>query len=431
MNNNITVLCVDDEIDILMSLKRCFRNRDITIIEANSGLKAIETLEQQQIDIIITDMRMPCMDGVELLSQVYQRWPHVYRMLLTGYADMQALRDAVNQGKILSYIEKPWRNENLNDALDTAIEEVLLQRQNTNKTEQSEQLNIRLNTYRKKLEQRIEQRTRQAKKVLHQNQQFTADMYKVLHNFISINPSLDSGFAASVSKTARGFAQYCNLSAKEVAEIALAGQLCEIGLLGVDAEIATKPFAEMNYNQQQLFYSQVGCIQSLLSPAHPMHIVEDLLTHQYEHVDGSGHPNKLLTDQIPYGSLILAISRDYWRYRLGKITGQSLDETEALKTLNKFKGKRYDTDLLDVFIEYASTMNESPGEHRYKIEDLSPGMVLKQDLYGHQHTLLLPKGHELTDNCIRKLRRLERLRGKKIRLDIRDIENVALSETLD
>ena len=135
MKNKITVLCVDDEIDILMSLKRCFRHKDITVVEANSGAKAIQLLEQQHIDIILSDMRMPCMDGVKLLSQVFQRWPHVYRILLTGYTDMQALTDAVNHGKILSYIEKPWRNEDLNAALDTAIEEVLSQRQNSSKTD--------------------------------------------------------------------------------------------------------------------------------------------------------------------------------------------------------------------------------------------------------------------------------------------------------
>jgi response regulator RpfG family c-di-GMP phosphodiesterase len=421
---------VDDEIDILMSLKRCFRHKDITVVEANSGAKAIQLLEQQHIDIILSDMRMPCMDGVELLSEVFQRWPHVYRMLLTGYTDMQALTDAVNHGKILSYIEKPWRNEDLNAALDTAIEEVLSQRQNSSKTDQTNKRNVQLNSYVKKLESRIEQRTRQAKKVLHRNQQFTSDLYRVLHNFISINPILDSAFAFSVSRTARNLGLQCKLSAKQINEIELAGQLCEIGLLGIDAKVASMCFAEMNYSQQQLFYSQVSCISSLLSPAHPLQAVEDLLTHQYEHIDGSGYPDNLEKTKIPMGSRILAISRDFWRFRLGKMTGYPLDNLETLKQLKKYQGKIYDIGLLDTFIAHCNNINETPKETRQPIGNLIPGMTLKDNLYGHQHTLLLSKGHELTENCIRKLKRLERLRGKKILLQVNNNENLALSETL-
>lgn len=376
-------------------------------------------------------MRMPCMDGVELLTQVYQRWPHVYRMLLTGFSDMQSLKDAVNQGKILSYIEKPWQNETLSNALDRAMEEVLLQRQQNDQIEHVEQLNLRLKTYKSALEQRIGQRTRQVKNVLHKNQQFTAELYKVLHNFISINPNLDGGFATIVSKTAGNFALHCDLTSKEVNDIELAGQLCEIGLLGLDSEIATQPFSKLNYNQQQLFYSQVDCVHILLAPAQPLQSVEEVLTHQYEHVDGSGYPNHLPVEHIPIGSRILAISRDFWRYRLGKLTGQPMSEKEALRELRKYRGKRYDPALLDIFKNDSSISESSEVKVSYKVSNLKPGMTLKDDLYGNHHMLLLPKGHNLTESCIKKLKRLERLRGKEILLSVKTIESPPLSETLN
>ena len=126
----------------------------------------------------------------------------------------------------------------------------------------------------------------------------------------------------------------------------------------------------------------------------------------------------------------MAISRDFWRFRLGKMTGYPLDSLETLKQLKKYQGKIYDIGLLNTFIAHCNNINETPKETRQPIGNLIPGMTLKGNLYGHQHTLLLSKGHELTENCIRKLKRLERLRGKKILLRVNNNENLALSETL-
>jgi len=250
MDKSITVLCVDDEIDILMVLKRCFRGTGYNVIEANSGHRALEILENTHVDVIISDMRMPCMTGVELLSSIYQKWPHIYRILLTGYADLQALSGAINQGKISCYLEKPWDNKELLAALEVAVEDVLANRQSAELKDQADELNQRLALHKEKLESKILQRTRQVKSEMHKNQRFTADLYKVLHNFVCIHPNLSGEFANVVSRTASRFAQYCELSSTETNDIGLAGQLCEIGLLGVDADAYTQQFNELSYRLQ-------------------------------------------------------------------------------------------------------------------------------------------------------------------------------------
>ncbi len=106
-----SILLVDDEKKILSSLSRAFFDTDYDIYTANSGEEALELLETQEVDLIISDMRMPVMDGYELLSQVKEKYPRIIRVIMSGYAEEQTIIQALvrNIGKI--YILKPWVNE--------------------------------------------------------------------------------------------------------------------------------------------------------------------------------------------------------------------------------------------------------------------------------------------------------------------------------
>lgn len=110
-DRKIKVLYVDDEENNLFSFKAAFRLR-YQIFTAISGPKAIEILEQEpDIEVILTDQRMPDMTGVEFLKSILPIYPSPIRILLTGYADLKASIDAVNEGKIFHYLSKPWNEE--------------------------------------------------------------------------------------------------------------------------------------------------------------------------------------------------------------------------------------------------------------------------------------------------------------------------------
>jgi two-component system response regulator HupR/HoxA len=118
-----TVLFVDDEEKILASLKRGLLDEPYEILFASSGKKALEILEQNQVHVIVTDMRMPEMGGVELLKAVKKEYPHIIRMVLSGYADTDTLLVAINQGEIFRFITKPWKsNEEIKTTIRQAIE---------------------------------------------------------------------------------------------------------------------------------------------------------------------------------------------------------------------------------------------------------------------------------------------------------------------
>lgn len=117
----ISVLYVDDEENNLISFKATFRMK-YKVYTAISGAKAIEMVKAHPIDIIITDQRMPGMTGVEFLEEIIKINPDSMRILLTGYADMSAVIDAVNKGKIFHYLSKPWSEEELDDTIQRAYE---------------------------------------------------------------------------------------------------------------------------------------------------------------------------------------------------------------------------------------------------------------------------------------------------------------------
>jgi len=107
-----SILVVDDEEEILHSLRGLLR-MEFNVYTANSGREAIKILEQEPIHIILSDQRMPEMAGVELLAQARGERPGAIRVMFTGYADVRAVIDAINQGQIYRYIAKPWHPDEL------------------------------------------------------------------------------------------------------------------------------------------------------------------------------------------------------------------------------------------------------------------------------------------------------------------------------
>ncbi len=108
MKREKRVLFVDDETNILSTLKRLLRSEDYCVETASSGYEALKIMELTRFDVIVSDQRMPHMTGAELLQIVSQKFPGVKRLMLSGYADIESVICAVNEGKISEFLTKPW-----------------------------------------------------------------------------------------------------------------------------------------------------------------------------------------------------------------------------------------------------------------------------------------------------------------------------------
>ena len=129
----IKILYVDDEVNNLTSFKAIFR-KVYDIFIAESAVEAKKILETTGVHIIITDQRMPGITGVEFLESILLQYPDPMRILLTGYADIEAVINAINKGQVYRYIAKPWNEDELRSVIESAYEVYSLREENKDLT---------------------------------------------------------------------------------------------------------------------------------------------------------------------------------------------------------------------------------------------------------------------------------------------------------
>ena len=145
-----TVLFVDDEKKILTSLKRGLLDEPYETLFANSGKEALEILMREEVHVIVTDMRMPEMTGLELLRIVKEEYPHIVRMVLSGYTQISTLLTAINQGEVYKYITKPWKlEEDFRPSIREAIDYYDLR-------SERDKLAVEVEVHKDKLEEKVQ-----------------------------------------------------------------------------------------------------------------------------------------------------------------------------------------------------------------------------------------------------------------------------------
>jgi two-component system NtrC family sensor kinase len=151
----IKILCVDDERNVLRALERIFLDDDYEIVLAGSGDEGLKIMaEDGPFQVVISDYRMPVMNGVEFLKAVYERWPETVRIVLSGYADAGAIVAAINEGHIYRFIPKPWNDDELRVTIQNCLERYFLQKNNHELLEQLASAN-------QVLEEKVQLRTEQ------------------------------------------------------------------------------------------------------------------------------------------------------------------------------------------------------------------------------------------------------------------------------
>ncbi|MEM0912670.1 MAG: response regulator [Pseudomonadota bacterium] len=405
------VLFVDDEVNVLKSVKRALFKLDVDLMFADSSEKALEIISKELVDVVVSDMKMPGMNGAQLLSKIAELQPHTFRVVLTGYADIESIRMAVNEGKAHRFLNKPWDNDELIAVIDEGTERCKLRTENEKLYVVTQTQNFQLKNVNLELEKKVLMRTRQIKQALTSIKRHNSALEKVLYNLVVINPDIDGQFARLVRDSALALANHLNLDATECHNIGFAALLCEIGLLGITPKLSKKAFLKMNYEEQKLYESQVEHAALILAPITDMENCVHYIANQFE----SLHNN--LKD-VPIGSRVVAICRDFWRYRLGRMLDEHLNEEDTLIEMRKHVGKKYDKAILSQFAEIAEQIMQDVDFGEVKSEALKPGMILKNDLFNAQQLLILPEDHVFTEESIAKLKQFEEGAGNSFMISV-------------
>ena len=349
------ILCVDDDSNILLGYQRALRKR-FSIEVALGGAEALNAIaEQGPYAVVVADMRMPGMNGVELLAHVKEMAPNTVRMMLTGNADQQTALEAVNRGQIFRFMTKPCPPEDFARSLDAGLEQYRLVC----------------------AEQELLTKT-------------LSGSVKTLSDILSLACPTAFGRSSRVRHLVGSMANALNDTDAWMTQIA--AMLSQIGCVALPESVLEKVHAgeDLIRDEREAFAAHPLLGRDLLKSIPRLEGVAEIVAYQQKKFDGGGSPRDARQgDAIPLGSRVLKVALDF-----DSLTAHGCTPEMAFAELLHRDGW-YDPQVL-----YAlkSTLNVKQAHvvRDLTIDELADGMFLAKDVKSKQGTLLCAKGQEVT-----------------------------------
>ncbi|WP_333997464.1 HD domain-containing phosphohydrolase [Burkholderia gladioli] len=411
------VLLVDDEPSILSALRRLLRTPRYEVLTAESGAAALELLASTEVDLIISDMRMPNMSGAEFLAHAQALYPGTMRILLTGYSELDSVVRAINEGGVYRYLNKPWDDQDLLLTAAQALEQRRLHKETARLTALTQKQNDELRGFNAGLEAQVLARTEEIRQTVmfledaqHELKSNFATMVQVCASMIELRCGVLSGQSLRIGEVARHLALAFGMSGLQAQDLFFAGLLHGIGKLSLPDDLLHKSLDRMSAEEIQLFYQHPLRAQMVLTPVAQLAQVAHIIRYQYERFNGRGTPDRLLGSNIPLGSRILAVARDFEGLCRGGIVKQSLATAQAIDLLKSQAGLRYDPLVVDHFVALLkdpALLSLGTAVSQINSEQLTEGMRLAEDLHTKRGVLLMTKDSVVSANQIEQLRRFE------------------------
>ena len=413
---NATLLFVDDEVNILSSLKRLFRPGGYRIFTAESGAQGLEILQHEAVDLVVSDMRMPEMNGAQFLEQVNARWPDTIRILLTGHAEIGATIDAINKGHIYRYISKPWEDNDILLAIKQALHQKKLELANRGLEELTRRQNEELKDLNANLEAKVKARTEEVRQTMgfleiaHDKlkRDFITSI-RVFSNLIEMREGAMAGHSRRVAELSRAIAQKMKVNDADAQDIFLAALLHDVGKIGFPDYLLEKSSANLTSEERLEMVKHPVKGQTALMALEQLKGAAKLIRSHHERYDGQGYPDRLAGLAIPLGARVIMLANEFDAVQLGMLLSKRLKHADALLFIQEGRGNRYDPAVVDAFMGVMASMVHAVRELALHPEQLRPGMVLSRDLLSRQGDLLLSKDHLLDASLIDQIKSFKQL----------------------
>ncbi len=357
------ILFVDDDKNILSSLKRQYHKKFQVYVSAEPH-KALEIVNNSgPFAVVIADMRMPELDGVQFLSKVMEIAPDTVRVILTGQADMESAIASVNEGHIFRFLTKPCPPEEMDKVLDDCIRQYTLI----------------------KSERELLQGTLRGS-------------INVLSDILSLTNPEAFGRASRIKRTTKKMAQYFQV--KGLWKYDLAAMLSQIGCVTLPQQTMQKLYhgEQLDQEEKQIYNMHPSVAQNLLQHIPRLEKVGEMILYQEKNFDGSGFPNDQVSgSDIPLGGRILKVALDYDLYEAR--------EVEKAYILSEMKHKKgvYDPKVLLALETILGKEAHYVIKH-LPIKELDPGMIFGQEVKTKNDILLVAKGQEVSEAILLRLR---------------------------
>lgn len=313
--NKCRILLVDDEEDNLALLYRTLR-QDFEIFKTISPIEGLKILNENPIDLIISDHKMNEMDGVEFLKRTYETHPHCVRLLVTAYSDTKILIDAINYGRIYRYIKKPWDPAELLMIVNAGAEYFQLKQEN-------DQLIFDL-------------------------KELFSGTVNAITEALDAKDSFTLGRSRRVAFLSLRMAQHLNFPMEEASKLELAGLLHDIGMIGVSEEILNR--TEMLTPEEfEIIKKHVNYGVKILEDIKQLKDVVEIIKYHHEKFNGTGYPLGLKGDEIPLNAKIISVADAYDSLVSNRSYREGLSLEDAVKRIEEQSGQQFDPLVVQAF----------------------------------------------------------------------------------
>lgn len=422
------LLVIDDEKEVLNALNRALR-KEFELFLFSDPVLALDFYRDKPVPLILSDMRMPVMDGATLLSRISEINPASKRFLLTGHADINLTVAAVNDGKISHYFAKPWNNYELITELKDAFSVYLSEINSKKLLIINKEKNAKLALLNSSMELEINKSKQKLALVSSKEAKNFARLKNTFNTFVSIYANSIALHNEEYSKHNYRIASHARYIAEQQGcdrllcyQIYIAGLLYEAGKLALPQELLRQPYSELSHQEQSVFdrFYQSGA--DLLSEVDELSLVVEIIKHIPERYNDSGLPEHFAGEDIPLGSRILAVVTSFDNLIIGRQTATIISVAEAKQRLESLAGSRFDPKLVPFYLnmlsEFPKANKDDMLEFPVDLMQLREGFKLSQDVINRSSQVLLTKGTVIEQSHIDKLIEISNEREEQFSLFI-------------
>jgi len=330
------------------------------VLTASRGTEALGLLATDAAQVVVSDQRMPEMNGVELLSVIRERHPDAVRIMLTGYTEMNVAVEAINHGEIYRLITKPWNDEELKATLRQAFDHYDLKGEIRRLNQVTREQNLKLQDMNRTLEGKVSDRTKQ---LADKNQELRigyVQTIRALAEAVDAKDSYTRGHSERVGVYASKLGRELGLPRELIERIYISGLLHDVGKIGIPDRIITKPdrLTPEEYDEIKR-HPEIGA--RILQPVAFLADVVSCVRHHHEWFDGSerGYPARLVGDQIPLPSRIILVSDTLEAMTSDRPYRKGLPLEHVLAELSRFSGTQFDPVCVDAMLRLLEREGEA------------------------------------------------------------------------
>jgi putative nucleotidyltransferase with HDIG domain len=330
------------------------------VLTASRGAEALDLLGKEPAQVVVSDQRMPEMNGVELLLAIRDRHPDAVRMMLTGYTEMNVAVEAINHGEIYRLITKPWNDEELKATLRQAFDHYDLKSEIRRLNQVTREQNLRLQDMNRTLEAKVRDRTKQ---LADKNQELRIgyiQTIRALAEAVDAKDAYTRGHSERVGVYASKLGRELGLPRELIERIYISGLLHDVGKIGVRDAIITKPDRLTPDEYEEIKrHPEIGA--RILQPVAFLADVVPCVRHHHEWYDGSdrGYPARLVGDQIPLPSRIILVSDTVEAMTSDRPYRKGLPLEKVVEELYRYSGTQFDPNCVDSMLRLLEREGEA------------------------------------------------------------------------